>query len=337
MTDVPNSLRHVLAGATSGALGVTILAPVELLRVNMMLNRDWSLKTAFDSLKSGWFRGNTADVLAASMRVGITMPTFALYKALLRQTLRDRIEPGQPLPQWATFVAGALAGCTASVACYPLEVARTRLAIACNVEFGLFGCLYMVAREEGALAMYNGLLTTLAGVLPFNAVKLSTYDRLRRQATLKAAKSTDNEDAVSLPVPTIAAIGAVSGVSAATACYPLEVVRRQQMAGNLASNLSPVSAVVQVRTLCLRALCVLLCLLSSAMSPQSRKRLTSLCVCCVCAQLVKKEGPQILVRGVGLNVVKVSLGNSVGFVLYELAKDCLEVDGRVPPWRQKAA
>ena len=59
--------------------------------------------------------------------------------------------------------------------------------------------------------------------------------------------------------------------------------------------------------------------------------------CCVCAQLVKKEGPQILVRGVGLNVVKVSLGNSVGFVLYELAKDCLEVDGRVPPWRQKSA
>ena len=259
MTDVPNSLRHVLAGATSGALGVTILAPVELLRVNMMLNRDWSLKTAFDSLKSGWFRGNTADVLAASMRVGITMPTFALYKALLRQTLRDRIEPGQPLPQWATFVAGALAGCTASVACYPLEVARTRLAIACNVEFGLFGCLYMVAREEGALAMYNGLLTTLAGVLPFNAVKLSTYDRLRRQATLKAAKSTDNEDAVSLPVPTIAAIGAVSGVSAATACYPLEVVRRQQMAGNLASNLSPVSAVVQVRTApvaCVLPVCV---------------------------------------------------------------------------------
>ena len=81
----------------------------------------------------------------------------------------------------------------------------------------------------------------------------------------------------------------------------------------------------------------MMCLLSSAMPPQSRKRLTSLCVCCVCAQLVKKEGPQILVRGVGLNVVKVSLGNSVGFVLYELAKDCLEVDGRVPPWRQKAA
>ena len=291
MTDVPNSLRHVLAGATSGALGVTILAPVELLRVNMMLNRDWSLKTAFESLKSGWFRGNTADVLAASMRVGITMPTFALYKALLRQTLRDRIEPGQPLPQWATFVAGALAGCTASVACYPLEVARTRLAIACNVEFGLFGCLYMVAREEGALAMYNGLLTTLAGVLPFNAVKLSTYDRLRRQATLKAAKSTDNEDAVSLPVPTIAAIGAVSGVSAATACYPLEVVRRQQMAGNLASNLSPVSAVVQVcvAPVCLRAVCA--CCVSALFCHASAKpKETHISLCVLCVRAARQEG-----------------------------------------------
>ena len=276
-------------------------------------------------------------VLAASMRVGITMPTFALYKALLRQTLRDRIEPGQPLPQWATFVAGALAGCTASVACYPLEVARTRLAIACNVEFGLFGCLYMVAREEGALAMYNGLLTTLAGVLPFNAVKLSTYDRLRRQATLKAAKSTDNEDAVSLPVPTIAAIGAVSGVSAATACYPLEVVRRQQMAGNLASNLSPVSAVVQVcvAPVCLRAVCA--CCVSALVCHASAKlKETHISVCVLCVRSSSRRRARDPRARRRPQRRQSPLGNSVGFVLYELAKDCLEVDGRVPP-RQKAA
>ena len=31
------------------------------------------------------------------------------------------------------------------------------------------------------------------------------------------------------------------------------------------------------------------------------------------------------------------MGNSLGFVLYELAKDTLYVDGRAPPWAPKLA
>ena len=34
---------------------------------------------------------------------------------------------------------------------------------------------------------------------------------------------------------------------------------------------------------------------------------------------------------------QVSLGNSLGFVLYELAKDALQVDGRTPPWEKRLA
>ena len=112
LTDVPNGVRHVLAGAASGAIGVTALAPLELIRVNMLVKRDWSLAAAVASLQAGWFRGNLADVLAASMRVGITMPTFALYKSMLQRGLRrfsnaDPNAPLNPLPEWGVFVSGA--------------------------------------------------------------------------------------------------------------------------------------------------------------------------------------------------------------------------------------
>ena len=50
-------------------------------------------------------------------------------------------------------------------------------------------------------------------------------------------------------------------------------------------------------------------------------------------QLVKAEGAQVLINGIRLNCVKVAMGNSLGFVFYELAKDCLLVDGRTPPWQ----
>ena len=140
---VPNSVRHVLAGACSGALGVTALAPVEIVRINMLANRDWSLRTAVASLSSGWFRGNTADVIAAAMRVGITMPAFAFYKDLL--TRNDEPPSGSQV-----FLAGALAGCTATVVCFPLEVARTRLAVACDLRFGLLGCFVAIVSEARA-------------------------------------------------------------------------------------------------------------------------------------------------------------------------------------------
>ena len=143
------------------------------------------------------------------------------------------------------------------------------------------------------------------GVLPFNAIKLSSYDNLRRKAmeftAAQQAKGRaivelddDTVERASLPVPTVAAIGAVSGVSAATACFPLEVVRRRQMAGEL-RGYNTIQAMVS---------------------------------------LVKSDGVGVLYKGVALNSVKVVLGNSLGFVLYELAKDVLMVDGRIPPWER---
>jgi len=292
---VPNSVRHVLASAASGAVGVTTLAPLEVMRVNMMVSgRGWSLRRAFASLEGGWYRGNSADVLAAAIRVGITMPAFATYKRLLQRASEEGSSSSPP-PEWTVLAAGALAGCTASIACYPLEVARTRIAVACDVRLGVLGCLASVLREEGPLALYAGLLTTLAGVLPFNALKLAAYDRLRtKAATLQdpARNGRPDLDATSVPVPLVAAIGAASGCFAATSCFPIEVVRRRQMAGEFV-GLGPLSAVVAI---------------------------------------ARTEGARALTQGVGLNCVKVAMSNSLGFVFYELAMDVLRVNGRQPPW-----
>ena len=292
---LPNGVRHILAGAASGALGVTALAPLEVVRVNMLLNRDWSLATAIGSLKAGWFRGNTPDVIAAAARVGITMPAFAFYKRKLQQLTAHGGDTTLPPPKWTIFLAGALAGCTASIACFPLEVARTRLAVACDLRMGMLGCFVSIWREEGALALYAGLLTTLAGVLPFNAIKLTAYDVMRGAAV--ASSHDGDERSVSLPLQTVAAIGASSGMLAATSCFPFEVVRRRQMAGELAG----VSAYGAI------------------------------------ARIVQSEGAAALMKGSGLNCLKVAMSNSIGFVLYELAKDVLCVDGRSPPWAKATA
>ena len=269
----------MFAGAASGAIGVTALAPVEAFNL-MVDGGTW--RTALQSLSRGWWRGNTADVLSAAPRVGITMASFAMYKRLLTVALRE-----ETTPQWAVFMAGALAGATATLATFPLDVVRTRMAVGCPIDgqwASVVDCMVSIARTEGCGALYGGLSATLVGVLPFNSIKLASYDFLRRSA--------DAGDATSLPAATSAAFGAVAGVVAATSCFPLEMVRRRQMMGDHVGM--PFHAAM--------------------------------------VAIAQKEGARALLRGSGVNIVKVALSNSIGFALYETAKDTLGVDGRKPPW-----
>lgn len=296
---VPNTARHVLASATSGAIAVTLLAPVEVIRVNMVVNSGLTLRAALTSLRGAMFRGNTADVIAGSMRLGIIMPAFALYKQTAANLLA-RVGPADDakLPGWAVFGAGALAGCTATCILFPLEVARTRMAMECSID-SVYSCLATVWNAEGLRAVYRGLTTSLVGVMPFNAIKLTSYEALRHKVIARREGGGGGfraDAAASIPPALTAAVGAVAGVTAATSCYPIEVIRRRQMMGELAG----------------------------------------LGVGDALAALVRAEGAAALYRGVFVNMAKVALSNGLGFVLYEVMKDVLHVDGRLAPWEKGA-
>ena len=292
LLSLPNGCRHVLASALSGAAGVTMLAPLEMLRVNMMINREWSLQQTFSALRKrgAWYSGNRADVFSAAARVGVTMPVFALYKRALRRVVNGPGSEEQPQPGWTIFAAGALAGCTASLLVFPLDLVRTRMAIECDIT-SISGCLAGITAAEGPLGMYRGMSATLIGVIPFNAIKLSSYDYLRK----RAIKGKDDAS-TALPLSLTARFGAIAGVVSSTSCFPLEVVRRRQMVGEFADKT----------------------------------------VFGAIGAIAKSDGAVALFRGWRLNVFKVALGNCVGFVLYELMKDLMEVDGRPSPLRALA-
>ena len=312
LVKLPNAVRHAIASASAGAVGVTLVAPIEIIRLNMMNNKGLTIGLAAKTLRGGMmFRGNTADVVASASRTGIILPMFAYYKFAARR-LATRLDPTLEadalLPQWALFGAGACAGATATLILFPLEVARTRMAMECVVGQSAIGCLTTIFNAEGFRAMYCGLTASMVGVMPFNAIKLTSYDTVRT-LTIEARRRVNPESrdgggprdetaptVVSLPPPVTAAIGAVSGVTAATICFPIEVIRRRKMIGEFASLGVPQSI----------------------------------------AALVRSEGASALYRGVFINAAKVSLGTGMTFCLYELFKDCLNVDGRCPPWEKKS-
>lgn len=100
------------------------------------------------------------------------------YKRLLgrRNPETGRVEAGGV----ATTVAGAAAGVTSTVTCFPLEVLRTRLACAPPGTYsGLGGALAAIVRAEGPAALFGGLGPSLAGVIPYAGANLGMYDGLR--------------------------------------------------------------------------------------------------------------------------------------------------------------
>jgi len=169
---------------------------------------------------------------------------------------------GGELSVAARLLAGACAGMTATALTHPLDTVRLRLALPSHPFSGAADAFATIARTEGLLAFYKGLAPTLVGIAPYAAINFASYDLLKRylhggggdggkdgkdggggkqggggggsggpsppsSSTAAAAARPANNWAQSLGV------GAVAGTLAATACYPLDTVRRRmQMRGS---------------------------------------------------------------------------------------------------------
>ena len=61
------------------------------------------------------------------------------------------------------------------------------------------------------------------------------------------------------------------------------------------------------------------------------------CAKCTCGMCVDMPNARMRKAYAACACAQVAIGNSIGFVFYEIAKDSLCVDGRTPPWARRAA
>lgn len=71
---------------------------------------------------------------------------------------------------------------------YPLEITKTRLALAENkVYAGIFDCIRKIVKFEGFRSLYKGLTPSLAGIVPYSSVDLALF-HLQKSIFLKKYK-----------------------------------------------------------------------------------------------------------------------------------------------------
>ena len=177
----------ILAGGLSGAVAKTITAPLERAKIISQAGMTGSfLKIMREIVKAeGWqglWRGNSANVIRVVPNKGILLMCSDMYKATVFAAL--------PNAGVATIssIAGSLAGLTAVLLTYPLELVRTRMAfkICTDVACDVYASVWSTLREAmvsggGVLGLYAGVGMTLVGSLPFEGIKFGVYDGKSRQ------------------------------------------------------------------------------------------------------------------------------------------------------------
>mmetsp|Transcript_59927 Transcript_59927/g.190367 ORF Transcript_59927/g.190367 Transcript_59927/m.190367 type:complete len:573 (+) Transcript_59927:174-1892(+) len=211
---------HLIAGASAGAVSRTVTAPLETLRVTMMLDQSGAKKNvvmaAQDIYRRGGMRalfmGNGVNVLRSAPQKAIDFFAFEALKATLSR--------GAPLTSANTLAAGAMAGACSNVVLYPLDTIRSRLTVDTAGQYkGIGGALRKVAKSEGTGSLYRGLPTSVMAILPEAAITYGMYDILR-----KTYKRVRGEEAGVLPS---LCAGVTSAFTGQLVAYPFELVARR--------------------------------------------------------------------------------------------------------------
>lgn len=222
----------VLRGAMAGGFAKTMVYPVDRVkmiyqvkgatighfRVSYILHDLLSIvqKEGFLSL----WKGNFAAFARTFPHSGISYAGFDAYKKVLGDC--KYLESHDMV---AYFIAGGLAGTTATLMTYPLDVWNTRMA----VSKGAYKYKQiMLLKYDGFASLYRGLVPTLLGIIPYAAISFSTFETLKQKSLRRKYSSQTHipSDMHYLSKRESMICGAVAGVASQTATYPLDTVRK---------------------------------------------------------------------------------------------------------------
>jgi solute carrier family 25 (adenine nucleotide translocator) protein 4/5/6/31 len=231
-------VKDFLIGGVSAAISKTCVAPIE--RVKLLLqNQDASSQIKADQRYKGivdcftrvakeqgvtsMWRGNLANVIRY-------FPTQALnfaFKDTFKRYLNPFDKKKEPLKFFVGNIAsGGAAGASSLCFVYPLDFARTRLAVDVGKagperQFnGLADCLAKIFKSDGPLGLYRGFGISVLGIIAYRGAYFGLFDT--GNAILFSGEKGGNFFAMWAFAQTTTTLAGIFS-------YPLDTVRRRLM------------------------------------------------------------------------------------------------------------
>lgn len=215
----PGALRSIIAGATAGAVEISITYPAEFAKTRTQLNRRLpdGKKLPWPPFGKQWYAGCTTLIIGNSLKAGIRFVAFDTYKALLADSEGKISGP-------ANVIAGFGAGATESLlAVTPFESIKTQLIDdrkSPNPRMrGFLHGSKIIAQEKGIRGFFQGFVPTTARQAANSAVRFSSYTTLRQMAQAYVAPG-EKLGAISTFL-----IGGMAGVITVYTTMPLDTIK----------------------------------------------------------------------------------------------------------------
>src|SRR5210317_233788 len=312
------ALKQLFCGGMAGSVAKTVTAPLSRLTIlyqvhpmvttkehrpkfSMTIHGGISKIIERGGILSLW-KGNGTSVLH---RFPFSAINFYVYEGVLDllngpHRLSDDDEDNDTsdvqISTFSRLFAGAAAGTTACVACYPLDLVRTRLTTQLeNKESyrGISDAFVKIIRNEGFRGLYAGLGPTLMVAVPNFSISWVVYGSLKEYAledelfyNLRKVDTDTGEEKLGFQLTLMC--GAASGTLSTLVTFPFDTVRRRmQIQGQHFAPEERISGAQMIRS------------------------------------LLKKDGIKGFYRGLTPEVLKVIPMVGTMFTVYEFLKDKL--------------
>eukprot|EP00741_Cyanophora_paradoxa_P022650 tig00021493_g21875.t1 len=240
--DALTSYQHLFSGGLAGALARSLTSPLDVVKILFQIQtnpikagggaRFNGFLDAFptiyreEGLRAFW-KGNGVACLRLFPYSAIK---FAFYERIKEI---DRNSEGSALRHLLHLAGGGLAGVTASLTVYPLDLIKTRLtvqhvpgragtAVAYN---GVADAFAKIVRDEGVRGLYKGVVPSTLGFFIYEGFTFFWYE------AIKLYMPGFREQERSNPVLHLIS-GSLAGALAQTVSYPLDVVRKRMHASS---------------------------------------------------------------------------------------------------------
>ncbi|KAF4518896.1 hypothetical protein B566_EDAN015288 [Ephemera danica] len=223
-TQILESAYRFILGSVGGAVGATVVYPIDLVKTRMQNQRTGSFigelmyRNSFDCCRKvirhegvlGLYRGLVPQLMGVAPEKAI--------KLTVNDLVRDKfMDKNGNLPVFGEVIAGACAGGSQVIFTNPLEIVKIRLQVAGEIAtIGTKISAVQVVKDLGLFGLYKGAKACFLRDVPFSAIYFPAYAHMK----VKLA----DENGYNHPISLLCA-GAIAGVPAASLVTPADVIK----------------------------------------------------------------------------------------------------------------
>jgi solute carrier family 25 protein 43 len=220
--------QSFVAGGFAGVASRTITSPLDVVKILAQVgtkNTEKGFLASFANIYKeeglkGFWKGNGIACVRLFPYNAVQFATFTKLKVMMADPNTGGISPLKAM------VAGSIGGISATVATYPTDMVKTRLTVShtdpSKAKYkGMVDAFRVIYQEEGALAFYKGLSTSIIGVIPFAGGTFMAYDVLDSLWNKPKDKMTAMENFIN---------GCLAASFAQTFSFPFDTIRKKLQA-----------------------------------------------------------------------------------------------------------